>query len=45
MNATEAPPPAGLLADLPADGPHPDLHDHADLFGQFIGVWDMDIEI
>jgi hypothetical protein len=33
-----------ILGDLPADGPHPDLSAQLMLFGQFVGVWDMDIE-
>lgn len=31
-----------LLRLLPADGPHPDLHDRARLYGQFVGSWDLD---
>lgn len=27
---------------LPADGPHPDLGDKADLYGRLIGSWDID---
>src|SRR5262245_49431751 len=27
---------------LQADGPHPDLGDHADLYGRLIGSWDID---
>jgi hypothetical protein len=33
---------SGLLRYLPADGPHPDLGEQADLYGQFIGSWDVD---
>ena len=31
-----------IIAFLSADGPHPDLGDNADLYGQFIGSWDID---
>lgn len=27
---------------LQADGPHPDLGEHADLYGRLIGSWDID---
>jgi hypothetical protein len=32
----------GLLRYLPADGPHSDLGTRADLYGQFVGSWDLD---
>jgi hypothetical protein len=31
--------------DLTAPGPHPNLRDEVMLFGQFVGVWDLDIHI
>jgi hypothetical protein len=31
-----------LLQYLPADGPHPDLGTNAELYGQFVGSWDLD---
>jgi hypothetical protein len=31
------------LDELPATGPHPGLGDRVDLFGQLVGVWDLDI--
>jgi hypothetical protein len=31
------------LDELPATGPHPELGDRLDLFGQLVGVWDLDI--
>jgi hypothetical protein len=31
-----------ILAFLPADGPHPDLGAEADLYGRFVGSWDID---
>ncbi len=32
-----------MYGALRADGPHPDVRDEVMLFGQFVGVWDMDI--
>lgn len=32
----------GVLQYLPADGPHADLGTQADLYGQFLGSWDLD---
>jgi hypothetical protein len=31
-----------ILRFLPADGPHPDLDPNADLYGGFVGSWDID---
>jgi hypothetical protein len=31
-----------MVAVLPAQGPHPSLGHHADLFGRFVGAWDAD---
>ena len=31
-----------MVAVLPAQGPHPSLGHHADLFGRFVGTWDAD---
>jgi hypothetical protein len=31
-----------IIPFLTADGPHVDLGDNADLYGQFIGSWDID---
>ena len=36
--------PFPILSDLRADAPHPDYADKLMLFGQFVGVWDMDIQ-
>ena len=46
MNATTTPEkvPFDILTKLRADGPHPDFAQKLMLFGQFIGVWDMDIQ-
>jgi hypothetical protein len=35
--------PFHILPSLRADGPHPDYADKLMLFGQFVGVWAMDI--
>ncbi|MFN8375079.1 MAG: hypothetical protein U0694_19660 [Anaerolineae bacterium] len=35
--------PFHILTDLRAEGPHPDYAQKLMLFGQFIGVWDMDV--
>src|SRR5438874_178732 len=40
--AAGAPPRRGMVAVLPALGPHPSLGHHADLFGRFVGAWDAD---
>lgn len=32
----------GFLHHLAADGPHPALGSHADLYGRFVGSWDID---
>jgi hypothetical protein len=32
-----------LLSALPAAGPHPTYRDQLMLFGQFVGVWDLDV--
>lgn len=39
------PPPVAcpILTDLPAGGPHPEVSEQLMLFGQFVGVWDMDV--
>jgi hypothetical protein len=31
-----------LLTHLTASGPHPDLGPNAELYGQFVGSWDVD---
>jgi len=31
-----------MVAVLPAQGPHPSLGHHADLFRRFVGAWDAD---
>jgi hypothetical protein len=31
-----------IIQFLPAEGPHPDLGAQADLYGQFVGSWDLD---
>ena len=36
--------PFHILLTLRADGPHPDYSDKLMLFGQFVGVWDLDIK-
>ena len=36
--------PFHILPTLRADGPHPDYANQLMLFGQFVGVWDMDIQ-
>jgi len=40
--APGADPRRGMVALLPAQGPHPSLGHHADLFGRFVGTWDAD---
>lgn len=35
---------SNILSSYSATGPHPDYRDKLMLFGQFEGVWDMDIE-
>ena len=37
-----ADPRGDIFALLPAQGPHPSLGHHADLFGRFVGTWDAD---
>ena len=37
-----AAPRGDMVAILPAQGPHPSLGRHADLFGRFVGTWDAD---
>jgi hypothetical protein len=37
-----ADPRGDVFAVLPAQGPHPSLGHHADLFGRFVGTWDAD---
>lgn len=32
------------LRDLPAEMPHPDLGDHAEVFGRLVGGWDLTVE-
>ena len=43
LNAA-ANPPFHILSSLRADQPHPAYQEKLMLFGQFIGVWDMDIK-
>ena len=31
-----------MITALPAPGPHPSLHDQAQVFGRFVGTWDAD---
>lgn len=33
-----------ILSSYPATGPHPDFHDKLMLFGQFEGIWDIDMK-
>lgn len=35
---------SGILSAYPATGPHPDYREKLMLFGQFEGVWDLDIK-
>ena len=44
MSALELNSTFSILPYLHAEGPHPDYQDKLALFGQFIGVWDMDIQ-
>lgn len=44
MSMSSQPPRSPLREDLLADAPHPELTDGLALFGQFVGVWDVDVE-
>jgi len=44
MSSAPAATPFHILPTLRADGPHPDHADKLMLFGQFVGVWELDIK-